>query len=295
VGGARAGGLTVGLVPTMGALHAGHASLLRAARQETGFVVASIFVNPTQFGPGEDLDRYPRSPEQDLRLCADEGADLVFAPRPQDLYPQGFCTWVEVHGLQEVLCGAARPTHFRGVATVVLKLLHVVAPDVAYFGQKDAQQFRIIEQMVRDLDVPVRLRMCPVVREPDGLALSSRNRYLDAEERRQARVLSQALEEARHLAEAGERDAARLREVLAARVATAVRARLEYAAVVDYETLAPLDRLRGRVLVALAVHVGRTRLIDNILLQVNETEKSCVFSFELRSIGSGFKLKTQNS
>jgi pantoate--beta-alanine ligase len=268
----RAGerGLSVGLVPTMGALHAGHASLIRAARRETGFVVVSIFVNPTQFGPKEDLDRYPRTPEADLRLCAEEGADLVFAPPAAELYPPGFRTYVEVHGLQDLLCGASRPGHFRGVATVVLKLFHIVGPDVAYFGQKDAQQFRLLEQMAHDLDVPVRLRLCPIVREPDGLALSSRNRYLNPEERRQAQVLSEALAEATRLVSAGERDAGRLRQLLADRVAAAPLARLEYAAVVAYDTQEPLDRLRGRVLIALAVHFGGTRLIDNVLLEVGE-------------------------
>ena len=267
---ARGLGLSVSLVPTMGALHAGHASLIRTARRQTGFVVVSLFLNPTQFAPGEDLDRYPRTTESDLRLCAEEGADLIFAPPAAELYPPDFRTGVEVHGLQHVLCGVSRPTHFRGVATVVLKLFHIVGPEVAYFGQKDAQQFRIIEQMVRDLDVPVRLRMCPIVREPDGLALSSRNRYLDAEERRQAVVLALALEEARRLVEGGERDAAKVRQALAARVATAPRARLDYAAVVDFDTLAPLERVHGRVLLALAAHFGSTRLIDNVLLQVNE-------------------------
>jgi pantoate--beta-alanine ligase len=271
---ARGPGLAVGLVPTMGALHEGHASLIRAARRETGFVVVSIFVNPTQFGPHEDLNRYPRPLAKDLRLCATEGVSLVFTPDVQTLYPPGYRTYVEVHGLQDVLCGAARPNHFRGVATVVLKLLHIVQPDIAYFGQKDAQQVRIIEQTVRDLDVPVEVHMCPIVREPDGLALSSRNQYLEREERQQAAVLFQALEEARHLIAAGERDAARLRKALATRVATASRARLEYAAVVDYATLAPVERVQGRVLLALAVHFGRTRLIDNLLLDVGPGQQA---------------------
>jgi pantoate--beta-alanine ligase len=265
---ARARGLTVGLVPTMGALHAGHASLVRAARKDTGLVVVSLFVNPTQFAPDEDLDRYPRTLKQDLELCATEGTDLVFVPTVTELYPSGFCTYVEVHELQHVLCGKSRPTHFRGVATIVLKLFQIVGPDLAYFGQKDAQQFRILEQMVRDLNVPVHLRMCPIVREADGLALSSRNRYLNAEERRQAVVLSQALAEAQRLVEAGERDAGRLRAVMRERVTTAPRARLEYAAIVDYNTLLPLDRLQGRVLFALAVHFGNTRLIDNLQLDL---------------------------
>jgi pantoate--beta-alanine ligase len=274
VAAARGRGLSVGLVPTMGALHGGHASLIRAARGETGFVVVSIFVNPTQFGPGEDLGRYPRTPQHDLQVCAAEGTDLVFAPAAGALYPPGFCTYVEVHGLQHVLCGTSRPTHFRGVATVVLKLLHAAGPDVAYFGQKDAQQFRVIEQMVRDLDVPVRLRMCPIVREADGLALSSRNHYLDPAERRQAVVLSQALDEARRLVEAGERDGGKVRRAMAARVGTASRARLDYAAVVDFDTLVPLERMRGRVLIAVAAYFGGTRLIDNVLLGVDERPTS---------------------
>ncbi len=266
VGGARGRGLTVGLVPTMGALHAGHASLLRAARAETGFVVASIFVNPTQFGPAEDFGRYPRPFEDDLDVCGREGVDLVFAPEAGVMYPPGFRTFVEVQGLQDVLCGASRPGHFRGVATVVLKLFQIVQPDVAYFGQKDAQQVRIIARMVRDLDVPVRLRVCPIVREPDGLALSSRNRYLTPAQRREAVVLPRALEEARALIAGGERDAGRVRQVLADRVRATPGAVLDYAAVVDADTLEPLDRLRGDVLLALAVKFGDTRLIDNVLL-----------------------------
>jgi pantoate--beta-alanine ligase len=266
----RGRGLTVGLVPTMGALHAGHTRLIRAARRETGLVVVSVFVNPTQFGPHEDFARYPRPFAQDLALCAAEGVDIIFRPEPAELYPPGFRTYVEVHGLQDVLEGASRPGHFRGVATVVLKLFNIVGPDAAYFGQKDAQQARLICQLVRDLDVPVTVRLCPTVREPDGLALSSRNQYLDPQQRQDARVLFRALEEARLLAEAGERDAARLRRALAERVAAVPGARLDYAAVVDEDTLAPLERLGGRVLVALAVHIGTTRLIDNVVLELPE-------------------------
>jgi pantoate--beta-alanine ligase len=268
VAAARTRGLTVGLVPTMGALHAGHTSLIDAARVETGFVVVSIFVNPTQFGPNEDLARYPRPLEQDLRLCAEHGAELVFVPEVSVLYPAGFRTFVEVHELQDVLCGASRPGHFRGVATVVLKLLNIVGPDVAYFGQKDAQQVRLLRQMVRDLDVPVRIAVCPIVREPDGLALSSRNQYLDPDQRRSAAALFQALMEAQHLIRGGERDAAVIRRVLADRIAATPGARLDYAAVVDAETLQPLARLQGDVLLALAVHFGTTRLIDNLLLTI---------------------------
>jgi pantoate--beta-alanine ligase len=266
---ARRQGQTIGLVPTMGALHAGHASLIRAARAETGFVVVSIFVNPTQFGPHEDFHRYPRPLEQDLAVCGREGADLAFVPEVATLYPPGFRTYVEVHGFQDVLCGASRPGHFRGVATVVLKLFNLVQPDIAYFGQKDAQQVRLIRQMVRDLDVPVAVRTCPIVREPDGLALSSRNQYLTAGQRRQAPVLYRALEEARAQIEAGERDAAAVRRGVLERLAAAPGAVVDYAGVVDYDTLRPLERLRGEVLVAVAVEFGTTRLIDNLLLTVD--------------------------
>lgn len=268
VAAARARGAKVGLVPTMGALHEGHASLLRAARVEAGFVVVTIFVNPAQFGPHEDLDRYPRPLERDLAVCDETGVHLVFVPAVEEVYPPGFRTYVEVHGLQDVLEGAARPGHFRGVATVVLKLFNMVQPDVAYFGQKDAQQARIIQQMVRDLDVPVELRICPIVRAADGLALSSRNQYLDAEQRRQATVLSAALEDARRRIEAGERDAGRVRQALQARIATVPAASLDYAVTVAADSLQPLDRLAGRVLIALAVRFGPTRLIDNLLVTV---------------------------
>jgi pantoate--beta-alanine ligase len=265
---ARQLGLSIGLVPTMGALHAGHVSLIRAARAETGFVVVSIFVNPTQFGPNEDLTRYPRPLDQDLNQCAAEGVDLAFIPDVATMYPPGFRTYVEVEWLQDVLCGASRPGHFRGVATVVLKLFNIVQPDVAYFGQKDAQQARIIRQLVRDLDVPVRLRICPIVREADGLALSSRNQYLDAEQRVAAVVLSQALDEARARVAAGERDATLLRQGVVERISAAPGARLDYAAVVDADTLQPLDRIGGEVLVAVAARFGSTRLIDNVLISV---------------------------
>jgi pantoate--beta-alanine ligase len=265
---ARQQGLSVGLVPTMGALHAGHASLIRAARAETGLVVVSVFVNPAQFGPNEDFTRYPRTWDHDLEVCAREGVDLIFAPEAETVYPPGFRTYVEVHDMQDVLCGPGRPGHFRGVATVVLKLFNMVQPDVAYFGQKDAQQARIVRQMVRDLDVPVRLRVCPIVREPDGLALSSRNRYLDADQRRHAVVLHRALETGRGLIAAGERDPAVVQQAMTRLIVGTPGAALDYAAVVDYETLRPLERLRGEVLLALAVKFGTTRLIDNLLIQL---------------------------
>jgi pantoate--beta-alanine ligase len=252
----------------MGALHAGHASLMQAARAETGFIVVSVFVNPTQFGPSEDFTRYPRTWEKDVALCSREGVNLIYAPEAARVYPAGFRTYVEVHDFQDVLCGASRPRHFRGVATVVLKLLNTVQPDTAYFGQKDAQQARILQQMVRDLDVPVRLRICPIVREPDGLAISSRNRYLDADQRRHAVILHRALERARERIDAGVRDAAQVRQLLTGLIEATPGAVLDYAAVVDFETLRPLGRLQGDVLLALAVKFGSTRLIDNTLIQL---------------------------
>ena len=260
--------VTVGLVPTMGALHEGHASLIRRARQETDFVVVSIFVNPTQFGPQEDLARYPRPFDRDVEICEHEGVDLVFHPTPVVVYPPQFSTYVEVHGLQDVLEGASRPGHFRGVATVVLKLLNIVQPDVTYFGQKDAQQFRIIEQMLADLNLAFELRMCPTVRESDGLALSSRNSYLDPAQRRSASVINQALEDVRGQIDAGERHAEPLIDRARSRIAAAPGARIDYVAVVDFVTFQPIGLLRGRVLVAVAVFFGQTRLIDNLLIDI---------------------------
>jgi pantoate--beta-alanine ligase len=264
---ARAAGQTVGFVPTMGALHEGHGSLIRVARHRCDFVVVSIFVNPTQFGPQEDLSRYPRTMPEDLALCEREGASLVFAPERAEIYPEGFRTFVEVHDLQDMLEGASRPGHFRGVATVVLKLFNIVQPDRAYFGQKDAQQARIIRQMVCDLDVPVRITVAPTVREPDGLALSSRNRYLEPAQRKEAVTLSQALAAVRRRVAAGERDAVALRKVLTDRIAsTAGDAVLDYAEIVDADTLRPVESLSGPALAVLAVRFGGTRLIDNLPL-----------------------------
>ncbi|HKI33979.1 MAG TPA: pantoate--beta-alanine ligase [Gemmataceae bacterium] len=271
VAAARRRGLSVGLVPTMGALHEGHASLIRAARRQTGFVVVSIFVNPTQFGPHEDLTRYPRPLQQDLEVCGREGVDLVFHPEPATVYPPGFCTYVEVTGLQDVMEGAFRAGHFRGVATVVLKLFNIVQPDVAFFGQKDGQQVRIVRQMVADLDVPVEVRVCPTVRAADGLALSSRNAYLDPEQRRGATALHAALELGRSLIEGGERDPERVRGAMAARIGAAPGAVLDYAEVVAADSLRRPDRLRGRVMLAVAVRFGSTRLIDNVLVDVPDT------------------------
>ena len=265
---ARNRGLTVALVPTMGALHAGHASLIRAARAEAGFVVVSIFVNPTQFGPKEDLSRYPRPFENDVQLCETDGVDLIFHPTPEAMYPAAFQTYVEVTQLQTVLCGASRPGHFRGVATVVLKLFNIVKPDAAYFGQKDAQQARLLIQMARDLDVPVDLKVCPIVREPDGLAMSSRNVYLDATQRQNATVLFRALQLLRSRIEAGERAAGPLIDEARRLIEATPGARIDYISFVDFDRLQPIDPLRGHVLIAVAVFFGATRLIDNILVEI---------------------------
>jgi pantoate--beta-alanine ligase len=265
---ARARGKRIGLVPTMGALHAGHVSLIRTARAENGFVAVSIFVNPTQFGPREDLSRYPRPFEQDVKICTEEKVDLVFHPTPEIMYPPSFETYVEVHDLQKVLCGASRPGHFRGVATVVLKLFNIVAPDVAYFGQKDAQQARLLTQMVRDLNVPVEITWCPIVREADGLALSSRNVYLDADQRKNAPVLFRTLQTIRQRIDAGEREAVTLLTEAHAMIEATPGTRIDYLSIVDLDRLQPIERLKGRVLIALAVYFGATRLIDNVLIDL---------------------------
>ena len=265
---ARRDGKTIGLVPTMGALHRGHTSLMDLARTGNDFLVVSIFVNPTQFGPSEDFSSYPRRLDQDLDECGQAGVDLVFTPASEVMYPPGSCTFVDVTGLTDGLCGASRPGHFRGVATVVLKLLNLVQPNRAYFGQKDAQQVRVIQQMVRDLNVPVQIVVGPTLREPDGLALSSRNQYLDAAQRRAAPVLYRALLEAKAGIEAGEREGAVLRQGIVKRIAAVAGAVIDYAELVDGETLQPLDRLRGTILAAVAVRFGATRLIDNVLIRV---------------------------
>jgi len=254
---------SIGLVPTMGALHDGHLSLIGRARERCDVVVVSLFVNPTQFDAGEDLAAYPRDEERDSALAAGAGADLLFAPAPDEVYPSGFATHVQVSGLTEVLEGASRgPEHFRGVTTVVAKLLNMVGPDIVFFGRKDAQQALVVTRMVRDLDFPVEVEVCPTVREPDGLALSSRNAYLRGDERQRALALSRALAAAERSVAAGERDG---REV--ARHAHAVMERSgvepEYVELVAPDTLAPVDTIEGETLVAVAARVGRARLIDN--------------------------------
>jgi pantoate--beta-alanine ligase len=264
---ARAAEQTVGLVPTMGGLHAGHASLIRAARTDTDFTVVSLFVNPTQFGPNEDLSRYPRTFDADRELCGAVGADLLFAPTPHEMYPEGFSTYVDVSGLGDHLCGASRPGHFRGVATVVLKLFNIVLPDVAFFGQKDAQQARIIQQMAHDLNLLLRIKVLPTVREHDGLAMSSRNRFLDPQQRASAVSLYRALEKAKTLVAAGETSAARIEAMLTQEIVSTPGAKLDYARVVDALTLQPIDSLQRPALAALAVYFGTTRLIDNAMLK----------------------------
>ncbi|MFZ8843443.1 pantoate--beta-alanine ligase [Thermoflexus sp.] len=257
---------TWGFVPTMGYLHEGHLSLVRRARAENDRVAVSVFVNPTQFGPHEDYARYPRDLERDLRLLEPLGVDLVFVPSVEEMYPPGFQTWVIVEEVSRPLEGASRPGHFRGVATVVAKLFNILQPDRAYFGQKDAQQTVVIRRMVQDLNIPVEIVICPTVREPDGLAMSSRNTYLNPEERRAATVLFRALQAAKARYEAGERDAERLREAMREVIRAEPLARIDYVSVAHPETLQELERVEGPALLSLAVYIGTTRLIDNLML-----------------------------
>ena len=263
---ARASGRRLGLVPTMGALHEGHLSLVRVAKATCDAVAVSIFVNPTQFGPNEDLSRYPRPFERDCQLLEKEGIDILFAPRVEEIYPPGAVSWVLVEGLSEKLDGGSRPGHFRGVTTIVAKLFHIVEPDVAFFGQKDAAQLAVIRRMVQDLNFPVEIVACPIVREPDGLAMSSRNAYLDREERVRARVLQRGLQEARKQFLAGERTAAKLISIGKEAFACEPVVRLDYFEIVDPDTLEPIERVSQEALVGVAAFVGKTRLIDNLLL-----------------------------
>ena len=264
---ARAEGRPSGFVPTMGALHEGHLSLVRAARAECQPVIASIFVNPTQFGPSEDFQKYPRSLDEDRKKLEDAGVDYLFAPEATEIYPPGFRTWVNVEGLSDRLEGRVRPGHFRGVATVVLKLLELVQPQRVFFGRKDAQQARIIRQMVRDLHLDSEIVVCPIVREPDGLAMSSRNAYLNPAERRAATILFRALDTARASILRGERDALRIVSLMRETLRTEPLASQDYVELVDEDTLEPVTRLRGKCLALLAASVGSTRLIDNLLIE----------------------------
>ena len=257
----------VGLVPTMGYLHEGHLSLVRRAREDCEHVVVSIFVNPAQFGPREDLSKYPRDLDRDLSLLSPLGVDLVWMPTAEIMYPPAYQTWVEVEAITRPLEGAMRPGHFRGVATVVAKLFNAVQPHKAYFGQKDAQQAAVIRQMTRDLSYPIEVVICPIVREPDGLAMSSRNVYLDPEQRKAATVLSRSLQAARDMYEHGERDAEQLRARMKEVLAGEPRAEVQYVSCADYDTLEELDRITGKALLSMAVFLGKTRLIDNLVLE----------------------------
>jgi len=257
-------GKTIGFVPTMGFLHAGHLSLMEEAKKKTDFVVVSIFVNPTQFGPNEDLASYPRDLKRDSELCETAFVDLIFAPEVIEMYPEGYSTYVDCEGtITKQLCGASRPSHFKGVTSVVSKLFNMVAPDYAFFGQKDAQQVAVIEKMVRELNFDIEIISCPIVRETDGLAMSSRNTYLTCEGRKEALVLSRALELSRELIRQGETDVPRLIEKMKNLIESAPSAQVDYIQIVDSRTLENLETLNSDYLVALAVKIGKTRLIDN--------------------------------
>jgi pantoate--beta-alanine ligase len=258
---------TVGLVPTMGALHEGHLSLVREARRMCDVVVVSVFVNPTQFGPGEDFEHYPRDLTKDTALLTDYNVDYIFAPKIEEMYPKGFSSYVNVEGLSEQLEGASRPGHFRGVATVVTILLNTVRPDFAFFGQKDAQQALVIRRLVKDLAFDTEVVILPIVREDTGLAISSRNLYLNAEEQASAAVIHRALVQAKNTFKEGERSAARIADVVRSTIESEPRARLDYVAIADAETLDPLERVEERpTLIAVAAYIGKTRLIDNVIL-----------------------------
>ena len=261
----RREGLTVGLVPTMGYLHEGHQSLIARSVAENDRTVVSVFVNPIQFGPTEDLEAYPRDLERDKALVERTGGDLVFNPEPQEMYPPHFTTFVDTTETTELLCGARRAGHFRGVCTVVTKLLNIVKPDRAYFGQKDAQQLSTVRRMVRDLDMDVEIVPCPIIREEDGLAKSSRNTYLNAEERKAALILSKSLRLGRDAVERGERDARKVAAIISDSLLTEPMAKVDYVEVVDLENVQRVDKIEGETLVAIAVYIGKTRLIDNFI------------------------------
>jgi pantoate--beta-alanine ligase len=263
-------GKSVGFVPTMGFLHEGHLSLVRKSVQQADVTVVSIYVNPTQFGPKEDFREYPRDIKRDTEILEAEGVDYIFFPDDEEIYPEGYKTYVEVHDLQDTLCGRSRPGHFRGVCTVVLKLFNIIDPDIAYFGQKDAQQAIILMRMVKDLHLGVKIEVLPIVREEDGLALSSRNINLDREERKAARVLSQSLEEARKMFENGEQDSGQIISRMKERISQEPRAKIDYVEIVDRENLNPVAKIEKEALAALAVFVGKVRLIDNTILKVKE-------------------------
>lgn len=264
----RKQGLSVGFVATMGYLHEGHKSLIERANKENDKVVVSIFVNPMQFGPTEDLESYPRDLERDSIVCEDAGANLIFHPEPSEMYAEDFCTFVDMNGLTKGLCGKTRPIHFRGVCTVVNKLFNIVKPDRAYFGQKDAQQLAVIKRMVRDLNMDIEVVGCPIVREEDGLAKSSRNTYLSAEERKAATILNKSLTKGKELVLAGERDSDKVINAIKSVLDTEPLAKIDYVEVVDSLSIEKIDKIEKSVLVAIAVYIGKTRLIDNFIFEV---------------------------
>lgn len=263
----RAEGLTVGLVPTMGYLHEGHQSLIARSVAENDRTVVSDFVNPIQFGPTEDLATYPRDIERDAALCESTGANLIFHPEAEEMYAPDFCTYVDMDHLTKGLCGKTRPIHFRGVCTVVSKLFHIVQPDRAYFGQKDAQQLAVIRRMVRDLNMPLTIVGCPIIREEDGLAKSSRNTYLSAEERKAALCLSRGLNKGKAAVGAGETDAEKVKAIITAEIEAEPLSRIDYVEIVDWNNLEPVSSTEGSILAAVAVYIGKTRLIDNFIIE----------------------------
>ena len=263
----RREGLSIGFVPTMGYLHEGHQSLIQRAVEENDRVVVSIFVNPMQFGPNEDLESYPRDLEKDSLLCEETGAALIFNPQPEEMYTGDFCSFVDMTGLTKGLCGKSRPIHFRGVCTVVNKLFNIVQPDRAYFGQKDAQQLAVIKQMVKDLNMNLEIIGCPIIREEDGLAKSSRNTYLSNEERAAARILSQSLEEGRAKLDGGETSVQVIREVIRECIEKEPLAKIDYVEIVDAKSLEPVEKVEKTILLAIAVYIGKTRLIDNFTFE----------------------------
>lgn len=265
---AKSGCKTIGLVPTMGFLHEGHLSLIKRAQKENDLVVVSIFVNPTQFGPNEDFETYPRNIEQDTHLAYEAGADIIFNPPVQEMYPKGSATWVNVEGhITSVLCGASRPTHFRGVTTVVNMLFNIVAPNRAYFGQKDAQQVAVLSKMMSDLHINVELVVCSIVREADGVALSSRNTYLSSEERLQATILNKALQLANSAYQDGETDIKQLTQLIENKIATMPLAKIDYVSIYSYPSLTQINKIEQTAIAAVAVKFGKTRLIDNVILE----------------------------
>lgn len=263
-------GKKIGFVPTMGYLHEGHLSLAKQARKDADVVIMSIYVNPLQFGPKEDFSRYPRDLKRDMRLAKEVGVDIIFSPEDKEMYPSDYVTYVEVEKITEGLCGRFRPGHFKGVTTVVTKLFNIVKPDIAYFGQKDAQQARVIEKMVEDLNMDIKIKVMPIVREKDGLAMSSRNVYLNPEERKRATCLYEALKKAEELISQGERDAKKIIGEMKKIVVKKGVSRIDYIEIVDAKNLEPLEKLKGKVLILLAVWIGNTRLIDNTIVDLKK-------------------------